>query len=770
VKRMVHMVQKHLTPHLSETEASEVDAELRKLTDAMGLTDEQTQKVGATGDGIGELKAVLPAPAKMRMYEVTLQNLQVALEYLYPENRVVELKMLAKKCQEETHGGVQLRWATQAQVMLALVAYVMALVILPMLCRQYLEDAWQRCVVMVLVVIVMNLMDIQPLFTTALMVPLLAIVYHIFPKLTPWEASLLVMSRMINDTSFLLLGAFVTCAIMTKCQLEVRIGGVILPMLHTRPNQFFLALMVSSLLLASVLFGGAAALLMLSTVLPTIRDLPVGSNHTKRWLLGICFSCNFGAFLLPISGPPALIAISLLREYGKTLNFGLWMCVSIPVCFCVVITAWVLLCLIFPVRGGSPYDDAAGTPRTRRTITGDGSGSVRRRTPPLKEAAPLTAAHWFFILLVIVFLVLVACSTLLEHIIGSAAILALLFVALAFGSGFLGEDELRNLPWDIILIVAGGNVIAFCLRESGLALIIAREFMGAVTVSHIWYMCALVCVTLGVIGNLFSSTMIALMFFPVVAILAIKVGAPQVVMILAVFAVQSACCLEFSSLDNLTIYKFAEDDQRRRYLSRNDFARAGTLVTASSLMIHLSVGFGLAILCFGMPDPEAARRADRELSPTRASDPEKQKRLEARIRRLEAENEANAARAKRRGDPYYEYVPREKSAMLLDIQDDIDDMMDAVQRGTPLPPRNYTVLVDVLEAATRELDQQYANATRPAATSFTRPSLSNAPKIGAGKGAALLAVKKGQTKKRPAQGGALRGGFDPVLKASAHGA
>jgi len=510
--------------------------------------------------------------------------------------------------------------------------------VIPIACRMYLAQAWQRCVIMIIVVVVFNLANFQDIYCTALMIPLFAVTYGIFPGKDAWTVSLLVIGRMFNDTSFLLLGAFVVCAIMSKCQLEIRIGNLITPLLDTSPSLFFFWLMIGSLAMASVLFGGAAALLMLSVVLPIARDLPQGSNHAKRWLLGIAFACGFGAFLLPISGPPALIAISLLREYGATIDFGLWMLVSVPVCFLCTIAAWMLLCIIYPVKPGNPFETEeeerdephAGEPvaarrrssisgaliRRRSSFQGAATAGEHRTSVPQKKVIPLTPAHWLFLLLCVVFLVLVSFSALLEVFIGSPAIIALVFVAVGFGSGFLNEGDLRNLPWDILMLVAGGNVIAFCLRESGLALIIAQQVLRVMSGADLWMLCAVVNVIVAVFGTFFPSTMIALMFFPVVAILGISIGAPQVVMLLAVFAVQSACALEFSSLDNFTIYKFAEDDFRQKFLNRRDFLSAGIPNTCIALVIQLTIGFALAVMCFGAPDGEAESNAHRSLSPT----------------------------------------------------------------------------------------------------------------------------------------------------------
>merc|ERR1719199_1422127 len=57
----------------------------------------------------------------------------------------------------------------------------------------------------------------------------------------------------------------------------------------------------------------------------------------------------------------------------------------------------------------------------------------------------------------------------LEPFIGDPGNLGLALTAVSFGSGVLSKEDFRAMPWDILAMLFGVNVLAFVLKESGLA-------------------------------------------------------------------------------------------------------------------------------------------------------------------------------------------------------------------------------------------------------------------------------------------------------------
>jgi sodium-dependent dicarboxylate transporter 2/3/5 len=183
----------------------------------------------------------------------------------------------------------------------------------------------------------------------------------------------------------------------------------------------------------------ATTAIMVATVLPLVRKLPPKSNLGKALMLAIPFSANIGGIATPIGTTPNAIAIGLLAEEGTQISFVAWMLASFPVMLVTLGISFGLLMLFFPTRQhhfSVPFE----------------KGAAVANRPLVYTTFFVTIALWL---------------TDVFHRI-PAAIVALVPVAVFSVAGQLPKRQLREIPWDILLLIGGGLALGVGVKQTGL--------------------------------------------------------------------------------------------------------------------------------------------------------------------------------------------------------------------------------------------------------------------------------------------------------------
>ena len=153
---------------------------------------------------------------------------------------------------------------------------------------------------------------------------------------------------MFNNLILLVLAGLTAAAIVSRCQLELRLALLLRRRLASRPLLFILVLMqvprasfttpyhslpllttplpllatpyhhcaivvlmqlglITSMCISNV----TAPILLLSVIQPMLRELPSGSAYGRALTLGLAFSCNLGGMLTPIASPQNAVALEV---------------------------------------------------------------------------------------------------------------------------------------------------------------------------------------------------------------------------------------------------------------------------------------------------------------------------------------------------------------------------------------------------------------------------------------------------------------------------
>jgi len=209
----------------------------------------------------------------------------------------------------------------------------------------------------------------------------------------------------------------------------------------------------------------------------------------KALLLGIALASNIGGAASPIASPQNLIA---LQNMSPAPGWGVWFFVALPFCIVSIFLIWILLLVTLnPGRG--------------TTIV-----AIR----PMKDK--FTGTQWFISGVTLVTIALWCASHQLERVVGDMGVVAIIPIALFFGTGILTKEDFNNFLWTIIILAAGGLALGKAVNSSGLLQTIAGSITDGVRGLSLYGVMAVFSALILVVATFISHTVAALIILPLV--------------------------------------------------------------------------------------------------------------------------------------------------------------------------------------------------------------------------------------------------------------
>ena len=325
---------------------------------------------------------------------------------------------------------------------------------------------------------------------------------------------------------WLFLGGFVLALALERHGLHRRFALHLLRRMGGGPRRTLLGFMLATALLSMWISNTATTLMMLPMAMAVLALLEE-EGEPMPWgsalVLGVAYAANTGAMATLVGTPPnAALAGVAADRFGIDIGFAEWMQVGLPVS-AVVLTA-VYLGLVGMHRVPKSAGEGATAEVVRRELAQLGAmGTAERRVLVLFVG---TALLWMFrrplnLGLEPLGLALNDTSVAVVAAVACFAIPANRGSA-ARPSALLEAEDLKRLPWDILLLFGGGLALAKGFELAGWASVLAEGAAGLGWSE--WGMLVLV-TALGLFATeLMSNLALTLLLTPVAGALAAGMG------------------------------------------------------------------------------------------------------------------------------------------------------------------------------------------------------------------------------------------------------
>jgi sodium-dependent dicarboxylate transporter 2/3/5 len=406
-----------------------------------------------------------------------------------------------------------------------------------------------------------------------------------------------------NEIIFLFIAGFFIGKTIEKWNLHRRIALGLVSWLGTSPSQMVLGFMVATAFISMWISNTATAVMMTPVAVAVGGNVSAntlhGANFRKTLLLGVGYACSIGGLATIIGTPTNAIFLAFAQaKFGETVSFWQWFLLGFPIAATLLLICWQLLIRMFPLS--SKLDENA---HSKETISAE-----------LAALGPVSTPEWRLMLVfgAVVFSWVTGslfwykwvpnCNDTVVAVAGAM----LLFLVPAGPNTKNNQQSTTNnraplldwatavtIPWGIILLFGGGLALAKGFDSSGLAVWLGEQLKGLNNLPHVLILLSVLVVVV-VLSEVASNIATASMMMPVLAALALSIGAhPFGLCLSATMAASFGFGLPVATAPNSIVYAAG-------YLTTKDMARAGFLLDAIAILVLLLFIYLLLPVVWGM--------------------------------------------------------------------------------------------------------------------------------------------------------------------------
>ncbi|MCQ2153525.1 MAG: SLC13 family permease [Bacteroidales bacterium] len=307
-----------------------------------------------------------------------------------------------------------------------------------------------------------------------------------------------IMASFADPVVMLFMGGFVLAIIASKYGMDAVIAKGLLSIFGTKPKMVLLGFLIIIALFSMFMSNTATAAMMLAFLAPVLKALPEDETGKVGLALAIPVAANLGGIGTPIGTPPNAIAIGALENAGYAISFATWMSRMIPYVIVMIVIAWILLQLFFPFKSD-------------RIVL-----NIESKDRKMDAKAWIAWITFFVTILLWV----------TESLTGiNSNIVALIPLAVYTCTGVFTKEDIKEINWSVLWLVAGGFALGTGLNKTGLAasLINAIPF-SAMNVVLVLVVAGLVCYFL---SNFISNSATAALLVPILVVVGSAMASPE---------------------------------------------------------------------------------------------------------------------------------------------------------------------------------------------------------------------------------------------------
>jgi len=362
-----------------------------------------------------------------------------------------------------------------------------------------------------------------------------------------------IMAAFASPVIMLFLGGFFLAMAANKYRLDLNLADILLRPFGHQPKYVLMGIMAITALFSMFMSNTATAAMMLALLAPVLALFKDDDKGKIAFGLAVPFAANIGGIGTLIGTPPNAIGIRYMpADYA--IGFGHWMAFALPFVIVMLLLLWFLLLRVYPVE----------TKRIDPRIGGKFLKNWKAVVVYCTFAG--TIVLWLF-----------------DFVHGmNAYIVAMIPVAVFSVTTVITRDDLRNISWDVLWLVAGGLALGMALEETGLAEnIIAAIPFGFLSPLLIVALASLIAIGL---SNFISNTATANLLLPMMVALGTglpelyDVGGMRYIVLTVTFACSLGMVMPISTPPNAIAHSSG-------YFQTGDMMKMGLVVGAVGLVL-----------------------------------------------------------------------------------------------------------------------------------------------------------------------------------------
>ncbi|AEH34377.1 Transporter, Divalent Anion:Sodium Symporter family [Vibrio anguillarum 775] len=362
-----------------------------------------------------------------------------------------------------------------------------------------------------------------------------------------------IFSAFSSPIIILFMGGFALAIAASKYELDNNLARVLLKPFGTQPRFIMLGLMLITAVFSMFMSNTATTVMMLALLGPIVASAPKGDLGIKALVLCIPIAANTGGIATPIGTPPNAIALQYLTG-SNSIDFFSWMMMGLPFVIIQLTLAWFLLQKLFP------------SSEKQMVLKLNGTFQKNWRAIVVYITFAATIVLWM--------------TTSLHGM--NTYVVSIIPLAVFTLTGIMGKEELKQINWDVLWLVAGGIAIGIGLDKTGLASALAHAIdYSSLSPISVVITLSLVC---WIMANFMSNTATANLLMPIAAAIGTSmeslasIGGIQSLSVVVAFSASLGMILPVSTPPNSLAYSTG-------LIESKDMAKTGLIIGVVGLCI-----------------------------------------------------------------------------------------------------------------------------------------------------------------------------------------
>lgn len=334
--------------------------------------------------------------------------------------------------------------------------------------------------------------------------------------LKPWSSPLI----------FLFLAGFILAIAASKTKLDLWLAKKVIFYFGNRPINLLAGLMLVTFVMSMFISNTATTAMMMTMVLPIIKNMKKGNPFQKGILLAIVISANIGGMGTIIGTPPNAIAVGILGDNAPT--FLEWMAFALPPS--IIITVILALAIIKKYPSSEEF---INIDKLKKVTHYDDSTTNFTKVP--------TIPSWkkSFVIFVFVLTIAMWLTGPFHHI--PTTVISFIPIVLFTLFRIIDVEDMQEIRWDVIILIIGGLSLGLGVVKTGLDTWLGMEIN--LEGMNIFLIVAIFAMFIVLVSNFMSNTAATNILLPLIVALVSSLGNETMSFMVIAIALSASCAM-----------------------------------------------------------------------------------------------------------------------------------------------------------------------------------------------------------------------------------